>query len=120
MQWTILLGESKDQATWTILVVRIVFDYFTLVGYRLHHLCHSDMPNNALVQGMLGKLILPSQNLALDFLKHSHIVNCNGFPLTGQSCHPRCDHPCPLVSEAAAKERKRRRAEEKGRKRCHG
>ena len=66
------LRKPQNQATWAILVIRIVFYDITSVRYCLLHLRNADFPNDALVNSMLGELILPPQYLAPDFLKDTH------------------------------------------------
>jgi hypothetical protein len=65
------LCKAENQTAWTILVFRIVFYNLTPARYCLFHFNNADLPNDALVNGMLGELILPSEYFALNFLKHT-------------------------------------------------
>ena len=66
------LRKPQNQATWAILVIRIVFYDLTSARYCLLHLRNADFPNDALVNSMLGELILPPQYLAPDLLERTH------------------------------------------------
>ena len=68
------LCKAKDQAAWAILVFRIVFYNLAPARYCLFHLNDADLPNDALVNGMLRKLILPSEYFVLNFLKYTHYL----------------------------------------------
>jgi hypothetical protein len=72
MQRPSSLGESQNQAAWPILVVRIVLYNLTAIRYRFLQLPDSDIAEQALIDGMLGELILTPLYLASDFRKHVH------------------------------------------------
>jgi hypothetical protein len=52
--------------------MRVVFDNLTSTRYGLLNFHHSDVLNNAPVNGMFRGLELPTQNLDPNVLKHTH------------------------------------------------
>jgi hypothetical protein len=60
MQWPPNLCKPENQTTRAILVVRIVFYDLTFACYGVLHLGNADVFEDALVNGMLEELILPS------------------------------------------------------------
>jgi hypothetical protein len=64
--------EAQDQATRAILVVGIVFNHLASVSNRLLDLGYRNTSEDALINGMPGEFILPSQHLASDLTKNIH------------------------------------------------
>lgn len=58
MERSISSGESKYETACAIFILRIVFNQLAIPQDRRSNLLHGDAPNNALVDGMPGKLKL--------------------------------------------------------------
>ena len=58
MQWSPRTGETKNQATWAVLVFGVVFDHFASVLHCLFEFGNTDIPNDALVNSVLREFIL--------------------------------------------------------------
>jgi len=70
MQWPSGLRISENQAAWPILVIGIILDHLTRACDGLMDFRDADVPDNALVHGVLGKLVLPPANLFPDLVKY--------------------------------------------------
>ena len=94
------LGKPQNQATWAIFVAGIVFYDLTPDRNRLLHLRDADVPSDALVNSMLGELILPPQYLAPDFLEHTHDGILFDRSLFIHPCRPKNDFPFWMIRQA--------------------
>jgi len=75
MKRPISSGEPKYETAWAIFVIRIVFNQRAIPQHRLSYLPHGDAPNNALVNGMPGKLKLTRFDHFAYFINKGHLDN---------------------------------------------
>ena len=73
MQRSLSFRESENEATRTVLVLWIIFEYFTCFHCFTNFL-HRDAPYNALVGGMSRKLKLPILDFSADLIEMAHSV----------------------------------------------
>jgi hypothetical protein len=66
------IRESQNQATWAVLVIRVVLDNLTSARYGLLNFHHRDVADDVLVNGMFRELELPTEDLDPNVLKHTH------------------------------------------------
>lgn len=71
MQGSLGFRESKDKTTWTVLVFRIIFKYFTRF-YCFTNLLHCDVSYDTLVGGMPREFKLPISDFGANFIKETH------------------------------------------------
>lgn len=72
MQRSAVICETQDQTARTVFVFWVVLNHFALVLYGLLDFYYTDVTDDALVDGMFGKLILPLNDLLPDSIKYSH------------------------------------------------
>ena len=61
--------ESEDKATWSIRILGIVLNHFTLVRYCLFQFAHADGTQDRLIDGVPRILVLPCRDLIPDTFK---------------------------------------------------
>ena len=65
MQWSSFSGFPKDQTTWSVFILWIIFNHFS-IAKDFSDFLYTDTTNDALVNSMFGELEL----LGLNFLSY--------------------------------------------------
>jgi hypothetical protein len=73
MQWSSFSGLSQDQTTWSVFVLWIIFNHFSIAKDFTSFL-YTDTTNDGLINSMLGKLELPGLNF-LSYLVDRAMLN---------------------------------------------
>ena len=66
-----LSSLSQDQTTWSVFILWIIFDHFSIAEEFLGFF-YTNTTNNALINSMFGKLELPGLNFLLYLVDQRH------------------------------------------------
>lgn len=90
VQWPPCKSEPKDQATRTVLIIRIILNNLRPVAYCLFNFCHADFSNNTLINCMLREFVFSSRDFLSNVIQHSHnSCNITMFMLIASICYIR-------------------------------